>query len=39
MAKSKLNNFANEIKAMKEKNNLTKAELDIAKARYEVLQA
>lgn len=38
-AKAKLKAFSDEIESMKEMNQLSKAELDIAKARYEVLLA
>lgn len=38
-AKAKLKAFSDEIEAMKEQGQLSKAELDIAKARYEVLLA
>lgn len=38
-AKAKLKAFSDEIEGLKEKNQLSKAELDIAKARYEVLLA
>ena len=38
-AKLKLKNFSAEIDGLQQKNKLSKSELDIAKARYEVLQA
>jgi hypothetical protein len=38
-AKSKLKNFSDEIVAMQQQERLSKNDLEIAKARYEVLQA
>lgn len=39
IAKEKLKNFSNEIENMKQREKLSKTDLEIAKARYEVLQA